>query len=110
GEYLLAGSDSLTAPFDDTGAYTGDAIVRSVPSDGSATTGVLIAGSDLTAAGGVDVLPLLDRIATALSGNDMTTLRAALPDLETAVKQIAMSRSRAGSAMNVLDQATTTRA
>jgi flagellar hook-associated protein 3 FlgL len=110
GEYLLAGADSLTAPFDDTGAYVGDASVRAVPSDGSVTTGVLIPGSDLTARSGVDVLPLLDRVATALSRNDMTTLRAALPDLETAVKQIAMSRSHAGSAMNILDQATTTRA
>src|SRR5262245_39758081 len=88
GEYLLAGTISLTAPFDATGAYTGDARVRSVPSDGSLTAGVTIAGSDLTAANGVDVLPLLDRVATALSSNDLTTLRAALPDLDTAVKQV----------------------
>src|SRR5262249_3715043 len=110
GEYLLAGADSLTAPFDATGAYLGDASVRAVPSAGSVTTGVSIAGSDLTAAKGVDVLPLLDRVATALSTNDMTTLRAALPDLETAVKQIAQSRSHTGSAMNTLDQVTTQRA
>jgi flagellar hook-associated protein 3 FlgL len=109
GEYLLAGAASLIAPFDPAGVYGGDANERAVPSDGSVTAGVTIAGSDLTAARGVDVLPLLDRIATALSANDLPTLRAALPDLDTAVKQIALARSRAGGAMNVLDQATAMR-
>jgi len=109
GEYLLAGSASLTAPFDAAGAYLGDASVRSVPSDGSLTTGITIAGTALTAASGVDVLPLLDKVATALSTNDMTTLAAAFPDLDTAVKQISTARTHTGSAMNVLDQAASAR-
>jgi flagellar hook-associated protein 3 FlgL len=112
GEYLLAGAASLTVPFDPAGIYQGDASVRSVPSDGSLSTGVTIPGTALTAGsgpGGVDVLPLLDRVATALSTNDMTTLGAALPDLATAVKQIAAARTQAGGAMNVLDQASSAR-
>jgi flagellar hook-associated protein 3 FlgL len=109
GEFVLAGSASLTPPFDAAGLYLGDATVRSVPSDNAVTTGVTIPGSALTAAGGVDVLPLLDRIATALSTNDMTTLRAALPDLDTAVKQVSAARTQAGGAMTVLDQATQAR-
>jgi flagellar hook-associated protein 3 FlgL len=110
GEYLLAGSASLAAPFDAAGVYHGDAAVRTVPSDGSVTTPVTIAGSALTAAHGVDVLPLLDRVATALSANDLPTLLAALPDLDTAIKQISTTRTGAGGAMNALDQATTARA
>jgi flagellar hook-associated protein 3 FlgL len=110
GEYLLAGTNSLTAPFDPTGVYTGDAIVRSVPSDSSLTAGVTIAGSDLTAANGVDVLPLLDRVATALSTNDLPALLGALPDLDTAVKQMSTIRSHTGGAMSFLDQTTTARA
>lgn len=110
GEYLLAGADSLTAPFDAAGVYGGDTTVRAVPGDGSLTAGVTIAGSDLTAARGVDVLPLLDRIATALSTNDLTTLRAGLTDLDTAVKQISLARSSTGGAMTMLDQVTTRRA
>jgi flagellar hook-associated protein 3 FlgL len=109
GEFLLAGTNSLTAPFDASGAYTGDATVRAVPSDGSLTAGVTIAGTDLTAANGVDVLPLLDRVATALSNNDMPTLLASLPDLDTAVKQISTVRSHTGGAMAFLDQATAAR-
>jgi len=112
GEYLLAGAASLTQPFDAAGAYLGDASARALPGEGSLTTGVTIPGTALTAAtpGGVDVLPLLDRVATALSTNDMTTLAAALPDLATAVRQISSARTAAGGTMNVLDQATSARA
>src|SRR5262249_34636764 len=42
GEFLFAGSASLTQPFDATGAYQGDASVRSVPSVGALTAGVTI--------------------------------------------------------------------
>jgi flagellar hook-associated protein 3 FlgL len=110
GEFLLAGAASLTAPFDATGVYHGDAGVRAVPISDSVTSGTTIAGSTLTAANGVDVLPLLDRVATALSNNDMPGLLAALPDLATAVKQIAMTRSQTGAAMSSLDQTTAARA
>lgn len=110
GEYLLAGTQSLVAPFDAAGVYAGDATVRSVPSDVAPAPGVTIAGSELTAAAGVDVLPLLDRVATALSSNDLPTLRAALPDLETAIKQVSLARGKTGGAMNFLDQTTAQRA
>lgn len=93
GEYILAGSRSLTVPFDPAGVYAGDANAR----DAS------VAGSTLTAANGVDVLPLLARVATALSTNDMTTLRASLGDLETAVKQVASTRAHVGGMMNSVD-------
>ena len=109
GEYVLAGAASLTAPFDPSGAYQGDASVRSVPTGDATSTPVTVAGSALTAASGVDVLPTLDQVATALANNDMTTLTAKLPDLATAVKQISSARTQAGSAMNALDQAASAR-
>jgi flagellar hook-associated protein 3 FlgL len=110
GEFLLAGSASLTAPFDPNGVYHGDASVRAVPSNNASTLrAVTVAGSALTAANGVDVLPLLSRVATALSTNDMPTLLAALPELDTAVKQVALARSNGGAAMNAIDQATSAR-
>jgi flagellin-like hook-associated protein FlgL len=109
GEFLLAGNKSLTAPFDPTGAFQGDASVRSVPGNSSATGGVTISGASLTAAHGVDVMPLLSRVATALSNNDMPSLLAALPDLDTAVKQVSLARSQSGAAMNALDQTTSAR-
>jgi flagellar hook-associated protein 3 FlgL len=110
GEYLLAGAASLTQPFDASGVYHGDASVRSVTTDPGVASSATVAGSNLTAANGVDILPLLDRVATALSNNDMPTLLAALPDLATAVKQVAQTRSQTGAVMSALDQTTATRA
>jgi len=110
GEYLLAGDASLAEPFDPAGVYQGDAAVRVVPSDDSLTGATTIPGSTLTAAHGVDVLPVLARVAAALTSNDMPTLLAALPDLATAVKQLAATRSQTGAAMSSLDQTTASRA
>lgn len=100
GEYLFAGNNSLTKPFDPAGAYGGDSETRSLVENGSITS---IAGSALTSANGVDVLPLLARVAQALDTNDKTTLTSLLGDLDSAVKQVANTRSRGGAAQNVLD-------
>jgi flagellar hook-associated protein 3 FlgL len=109
GEYLLAGTRSTTAPFDaTTGAYTGDAVAREVPSDETTLLGYTVAGSELTASvpGGVDVLQVLDRVATALTANDATGLQTALGELETATRQMSTLRSRVGAIMGVLADAT----
>lgn len=112
GEYLLAGSRSLGIPFDATGAYQGDATARPVLDSESGWSSHLtsIAGSDLTAAGSVpnsvDVIPLLDKVAKALSANDTTTLNSALGDLDKAVKQLGGIRTRAGGMMSSIDSVT----
>jgi flagellar hook-associated protein 3 FlgL len=103
GEYLLAGGQSLAAPFAPDGTYNGDAAARSVATDQSSTAIATIPGSRLTAAFGVDVLPLLDKVATALAANDLPSLQASIGDLDTAVKQVALTRTVTGGAMSVLD-------
>jgi flagellar hook-associated protein 3 FlgL len=93
GEYVFAGTKSLTVPFDAAGTYSGDATAR----DAS------VAGSALTSANGVDVLPLFARVASALDANDVPTLRTTLDDLVTAIKQVATTRSHVGAMMNSVD-------
>jgi flagellar hook-associated protein 3 FlgL len=105
GEYLLAGSASTTRAFDAFGVYQGDAVARDVPTTEAGTTTVTLPGTVLTAASGVDVLPLLSQVATALQNNDPTTLSSLLGDLDTAVKQVSLARSHGGAAMSVLDDA-----
>ncbi len=105
GEYLLAGSASMTAPFDATGAYQGDAVTRALPTSDGATSAVMLAGTELTAANGVDVLPLIERVALALEANDGAGVRALLGELQTAIDQVALSRTRGGNAMATLDDA-----
>jgi flagellar hook-associated protein 3 FlgL len=106
GEYLLAGANSLASPFSATGTYTGDAATRTLDNGTVAS----IAGDSLTAANGVDVLPLLARVAQALETNDKAGLAATLNDLDTAVKQVASTRSRGGAAQSVLDTTLTANA
>jgi flagellar hook-associated protein 3 FlgL len=105
GSYLLAGSNALTVPFDATGTYAGDGSQRAVAANsGPQNLGnISIAGDSLTASHGVDVLPLLSKVATALAANDTATLAATIPDLTTAIKQVATARTQVGGAMNVLD-------
>jgi flagellar hook-associated protein 3 FlgL len=111
GSYLLAGSDASTAPFNADGTYNGDSTQRAVASNSGPQnlSNISIAGTALTAASGVDVLPLLGKVATALAANDTATLTSTLSDLDTAVKQVASARSQAGGAMNVLDASNSAR-
>jgi flagellar hook-associated protein 3 FlgL len=111
GEYLLAGTNSLTQPFDSTtGAYTGDAVARGVNMDPVSTQVATVPGSGLTASSGVDILPMLKTLATAMNSNDVTTIRSSLTDLETAVTQISQLRGETGGHMAVLESAQTAHA
>ena len=104
GEYLLAGSASVSAPFSSAGAYSANAETRDVATSADTSVRATTSGADLTAVnGGVDVLPLMDRVAAALSANDPTALAATLNDLATAVEQVGLARTRVGSSMAVLD-------
>ncbi|MCX5743039.1 MAG: hypothetical protein NT062_11155 [Proteobacteria bacterium] len=59
----------------------------------------------LTAANGVDVLPLLEQVADALDANARTRVRTLLTDVQTAIDQGSHARSLGGGAMAVLDEA-----
>lgn len=105
GEYVLAGSASLTKPFNDDGTYAGGSDTRNVPTSDVGQAVGNLAGSSITAADGVDVMPLFLRVAEALEANDTTALRGLLDQLDSGIKQVALSRTRVGGAMSVLDQA-----
>lgn len=102
GEYLLAGSDSLARPFDAAGVYVGDAATRAIPTSQLSTTTATVSGADLTASAGVDIFPLLERVAASFAANDAAGVSALLGELETATKQVGIARSRTGSALAVL--------
>jgi len=101
GEYLLAGADSMTEPFDASGAYGGDASMRGLSSGQVAS----IPGAELTAAGGVEVIPSLERLAAALEANDKTAITASLGEVTNALRQVGTLRVRSGGMMTILDDA-----
>ncbi len=102
GEYLLAGSASLTAPFDATGAYGGDGATRTIELAEGATAQATVAGTRLTAAAGVDVLPALARLRAALAADDLPTIQTAIGELATAGAQVNAARSDVGAIRGVI--------
>lgn len=110
GEYLLAGRQSLTAPFAANGAYSGDASGRDISGVESGTMLSNITGAELTAANGIDIFPAISRLADALAANDTDALETGIGELESAIKQISLARTRTGSVMSVLDSTATAHA
>jgi len=109
GEFVLAGSATSTAPFDSGGAYLGDALANSIASSDRTSVVATVPGSSLTATNGVDVLPLMARVAAALSTNDTASLALQLDALDTAIHQVSGARSTTGSGLASLDAASTAR-
>lgn len=108
GEYLFSGNNSLTQPFDvTTGAYNGDSIARAVNTAPQTTQIATVPGSTLTAANGVDLIPLIKTLATAMDTNDKAGIQTALGGFVTAVRQISLLRGQTGARMAVLETAKT---
>lgn len=107
GEYALAGTQSLVPPFATDGSYLGDGGSRAVGVGSDTTTSSTIPGARLTAAFGVDVLPLLARLSTALKANDLSSITTDIGDLDTAIRQLSLTRTVTGGAMSVLEATAT---
>lgn len=105
GTYLLAGTQSTAKPFDDAGAYHGDAKDSSVATHDGTRHGISLTGDVLTASHGVDVMPTIAKLADALSSNDPVAIQSALGSLSTAVTQLAAARAAGGGAGAALDEA-----
>ncbi len=103
GEYVLAGDRSDLPPFDAAGVYAGNAGVRTIETAEGVSQALSVPGSALTAGAGVDVLPTLSALATALSTNDKPGIQAALANLELAGKQVSRARGDGGGALAALE-------
>jgi flagellar hook-associated protein 3 FlgL len=107
GTYLLGGSANQTQPFDANGNYQGNADVDTIGTGSGQSAAVTMSGESLTAANGVDVLPALQQLATALASNNTAGIQASLTTLNAAVGQVANMRAQGGAAQAVLDSAST---
>ncbi|MBK7073561.1 MAG: hypothetical protein IPH44_14780 [Myxococcales bacterium] len=107
GEYVLAGAQGLVAPFDAAGVFVGDASRRDLEAGEGASASATLSGSALTSAvaGGVDVLPALGRLVTALGANDVPSIQAAIDELDAAHEQVSQARGEVGSMMAVFQDA-----
>ena len=105
GTYLLGGSANQTPPFDATGTYQGNADVDTIGTGSDQSAAVSMSGESLTASNGVDVLPALKQLATALASDNTAGIQASLTTLNAAVNQVATMRAQGGAAQDVLDSA-----
>jgi flagellar hook-associated protein 3 FlgL len=95
GQYLLSGTATGTAPFNPTtGAWQGNNTAVALEVGEGRTQVISVSGEVLTAPFGVDVLAMLDSLATALAANDLAAVQAGVGSLDTAVGQVADARSR----------------
>jgi flagellin-like hook-associated protein FlgL len=91
------------APFDATGTYQGDGVVRDAAIAEGGVSGGTQPGAALTAgAGGVDVMQVIGRLQVAVAANDTAAMRAALGEVQGAVGQVANVRAEAGARRAVL--------
>lgn len=105
GEYVFGGSQSTTLPFDAAGVYHGDATTRSIELDDVSQGTATMAGSSLTAAEGIDVLPALARLRAALAANDTVGIEAAVSELDTAHAQVVRLREHVGGMQRAIEDA-----
>lgn len=107
GRYLFAGTNDATPPFDSAGNYLGDANVRQVEvapgllENATVRADVAVKG----VGGGVDLFAILGSLRTALTANDGNAIRGALPQLDTATRQVTGALTDVGAMMNGFDVA-----
>ncbi len=104
GRYVFSGTGWATASFDDAGTYQGttDEPNIQVGEDRWVTSG--FDGSQVFQ-GDVDIFAVIDSLATALESDDATSVSNALGELDQATVQVSTWRSRAGTEMNLADDA-----
>jgi len=109
GRYIFGGNVDNVAPFDPTGNYLGDTVVRQVEiapgllGNASVRGDQVVKGVGVT--GGVDVFAVLSTLSTALAANDGSTVRASVDGLNQATNQVAAGLTSAGTMISAFGNA-----
>jgi flagellar hook-associated protein 3 FlgL len=96
GEYVLAGSQSDQAPFDEDGVYQGDDATRFIETQNGLEQSASVSGAVLTAAGGVDIFAELAAFETALETDDRDGISAAIEAMTAGHQQVSAARADGG--------------
>ncbi len=103
GRYIFAGTDTDNLPFDSSGNYSGDNNAFTLKIGKNATVEVGSDGEDVFKATGNDIFQTLSDLVTALQGNDVGNIQAAMTNLDGNFKHIAVKISDMGSKMVRMD-------
>lgn len=103
GRYIFAGSQTDSAPFDQNGNYSGDDNAFTVKISKDATIEVGSDGAAVFQPSGAgasdDIFQTLSDLKTALEGNDISGIQAAMTELDTEFDHISTKISDTGSRM-----------
>ena len=108
--YIFGGFKDDVPPFDPTGAFVGDANVRTVEvapglyQDASLNANNIVNGGN----GGVNLLQTMNALSQALQTNDGPAIRSGIDQLYGAINQLAAGRTQAGMAQDSFQNAVST--
>lgn len=93
--YVFGGHQTLTEPFDDTGAYSGDSGIRSAEVAPGTSVTMNITG-DNSFIGTVNIFDELETLRDELNNDDPDAVAAVLDQLESGLQQLNTARTRSG--------------
>lgn len=101
-EYIFAGDETRTVPFQANGTYQGDSGESNISIGAGATVIKNIPGDRVFkgAGGGIDLFTTVKNLQTALETNDLTGVQTALTSLTTAQDQVLNERAVVGARFN----------
>ncbi len=108
--YIFSGFRTDTAPYDDTGSYTGTASTdgyMDVEIDAGNTMSINMPGYAVfgSATDGTDILAALDDLKTAMENNDSDEIEAAMTNLDAGMDQVNDALAEIGARVNRLETA-----
>jgi flagellar hook-associated protein 3 FlgL len=102
--YLFGGTQTDAAPFDSTGAFTGNDDAHLVEVSPGVSVRANPSGAQaFTAAGGTDVFATVDALEAGLRSNNQSAISATLDTVESARSQVTNARAQSGLLLDRLD-------
>jgi len=96
GSYLFAGNQVQASPYDSTGNYGGDSGTNSVTFSNGNQVQTNFNGQAIFGDTGSGLIATLTSLASALNGGNQSAVAAALPQLQTALTNLASARGNLG--------------
>ena len=96
GTYLFAGNQVQTSPYDSSGNYSGDAGSNSVTFSNGNQVQTNFDGHAIFGDTSSGLIATLNSLASALNGGNQAAVSAALPQLQTALANLASARGNLG--------------
>jgi flagellar hook-associated protein 3 FlgL len=100
GSYLFAGNQVQASPYDTSGNYTGDTGTNSVTFSNGTKVQTNFDGQTIFGDTSSGLIATLTALASALNGGNQAAVAAALPQLQTALANLASARGNLGINLN----------